>query len=235
MDMKKVEAKLTEYKAKLEAYLQLGLGPRGLHPDNAQREELRQLEPTIKQILTVLNPKLDFDFEALAGEQDARNAVDRALGILRDREEWAEMLAPDAPSLPADQFHPWIWNAAASLWEAKHYRQAVQAAATALNAHTQNKLNRRDLSDTKLMQAIFSAAPKPGQPCLTVETTGMSGETANGMQTGVLQFAVGCFQAIRNPATHEAGPDWDSQIALEYLAALSVLARWIDKAAVHTP
>ena len=46
-------------------------------------------------------------------------------------------------------------------------------------------------------------------------------------QRGALQYAVGCFGAIRNRATHEQG-EWDQQAALECLAALSVLARWID-------
>ena len=234
MDRKKIEAKLTDYLTKVEAYLALGI-PGGRRPDNEARAELRRLEPTVKAILNSLDPTLSFDIEMSAGELHARNAVQRALGLLADRDEWADMLAPDAPSLPADQFHPWVWGAAASLWDAKHFRQAVQAAATALNAHTQNKLNRRDLADTKLMQAIFSSTPKPGQPRLIVDTTGLSGETANSMQTGVLQFAIGCFMAIRNPATHESGPDWDPQVALEYLAALSVLARWVDKAAVDTP
>jgi hypothetical protein len=38
-----------------------------------------------------------------------------------------------------------------------------------------------------------------------------------------------------NPAAHELEIDWYEQTALEYLAALSVLARWIDKASVEIP
>ncbi|MET9914263.1 TIGR02391 family protein [Streptomyces sp. NPDC006476] len=45
-------------------------------------------------------------------------------------------------------------------------------------------------------------------------------------------LAIGCFTAIRNPAGHPDGPDWPEQRALEYLAALSALARWIDKASI---
>jgi hypothetical protein len=41
--------------------------------------------------------------------------------------------------------------------------------------------------------------------------------------------AAGCFAGIRNPASHEHGDDWSEQKALEYLAALSILARWIDE------
>lgn len=55
---------------------------------------------------------------------------------------------------------------------------------------------------------------------------------ASGMHAAVTNFAVGCYLGIRNPAAHEHEVDWDEQTALEYLAALSTLARWIDKARV---
>jgi hypothetical protein len=45
-------------------------------------------------------------------------------------------------------------------------------------------------------------------------------------------FAEGCFAGLRNPAAHEHGPEWDEQRALEYLAAFSILARWIDECRV---
>ena len=48
-----------------------------------------------------------------------------------------------------------------------------------------------------------------------------------------MYYARGCFQAIRNPASHEHH-EWDPQVALESLTALSVLARWIDDWSVVT-
>lgn len=228
--------KLTDYAQLLDRYLGASLTFPGGYPDNAERGVLRRKEGTVKEILKLLDPELaGFDFEAAyGGEDNARAAVQRGLGILDDRDEWAIKLAPESPVLPANQFHPWIWDAARSLWETSHYRQAVQVAATALNARTQDKLGRRDLSDTKLMQAVFGTAPKSGTAHLVIDTTGLADETAKGMQAGMTSYAVGCFLAIRNPATHEDGLDWDQQVALEYLAALSVLARWIDKATVET-
>jgi hypothetical protein len=47
-------------------------------------------------------------------------------------------------------------------------------------------------------------------------------------QEGVRFFGAGCFRAIRNPAAHEEDVDWSEQETLEYLAALSALARWVD-------
>jgi hypothetical protein len=51
--------------------------------------------------------------------------------------------------------------------------------------------------------------------------------TVQSRQHGALPYAIGCFFAIRNPATHEQG-EWDEQTALECLASFSVLAGWID-------
>jgi uncharacterized protein (TIGR02391 family) len=134
---------------------------------------------------------------------------------------------PEGPALPADQLHPWIWQAAQTLWDSEHYRHAVQAAATAINDHTQKKLGRRDIADDKLMQEAFGTnPPAPGRPRLRCPGD-PSDPTVQSRQRGAPQYAVGCFFAIRNPATHESS-EWDQQIALECLAALSVLARWID-------
>jgi hypothetical protein len=46
-----------------------------------------------------------------------------------------------------------------------------------------------------------------------------------------MAFAEGCYAGIRNPASHDEG-ELDEQSALEQLAASSVLARWVDGAAV---
>jgi hypothetical protein len=43
-------------------------------------------------------------------------------------------------------------------------------------------------------------------------------------QAGASDFAAGCFEAVRNPATHEMDEP-PEQEALEQLAALSLLAR----------
>jgi hypothetical protein len=49
---------------------------------------------------------------------------------------------------------------------------------------------------------------------------------------GVRSFAEGCYVAIRNPISHTEG-DLGEDEALEQLAALSVLARWVDSATLE--
>ena len=225
--------KLEDYLTLLEKYLAL---PRhsGYRPDNEQRAELRRKEPTVKKILEALDPDLArYNLDDIAGETLARDAVDRGLGILADQDEWAANLAPEGPVLPADQMHPWVWEAAQALWASGHYRLAVQTAATAINAYTQTKLGRRDVADDALMQEAFSPnPPQPGKPRLR-HPGDPSDPTAQSRQRGALQYALGCFFGIRNPATHEQG-EWDQQTALECLASFSVLARWIDGWRVET-
>jgi uncharacterized protein (TIGR02391 family) len=197
------------------------------------RRQLFKAEPTIRKILGALDHKLaeQLDLDQMAGDAMARNLVHRGLGILDDMDEWAANLAPEAPAMPADRFHPWVWDAARTFWESKHFRKAVDVAANAVNAHTQAKVGRTDVSDTDLMNQVFADKPKPRQTYLRLPTD-QTDQTIKSRNRALRPFAEGCFAGIRNPAAHEHGPDWDEQTALEYLAALSILARWIDECVV---
>jgi uncharacterized protein (TIGR02391 family) len=121
--------------------------------------------------------------------------------------------------------HHWVWEGARSLWQSGHFGEAVEAAAKMLNAETQNKVGRRDLSETTLFQQCFSDDdPQSGKPRLRLPDD--DGRTARSVRRGIRAFAEGCFSAIRNPAAHD-GADLSETDALERLAALSMLARWV--------
>ena len=142
-------------------------------------------------------------------------------------------LGENAPELSAAKLHVWIWSGASSLWQSGHYREAVEGAIRKLNAETQNKVGRRDLSETKLFQETFSAeAPKAGKARLRRMKDDGS-DTYKSVQRGAMAFAEGVFAGIRNPLSHEADQEMTEQEALEYLAALSVLARWVDGSSVE--
>jgi hypothetical protein len=94
--------------------------------------------PTTKEIVKRLDPELVEKIEApgyMTGASGAAGAAEQALGILHDQDEWKANLAPDAPSLVADQFHPTVWKAASVIWDTGQYRVAVQQAAVSLSAH----------------------------------------------------------------------------------------------------
>ncbi|MFI8927182.1 TIGR02391 family protein [Streptomyces sp. NPDC053474] len=154
--------------------------------------------------------------------------------LLRDAEVRAG-LGDDAPQLSAAVMHPWVWDGARALWGSGHFREAVTAAAKKVNAEAQNKASRRDLSETKLFQNVFSlGGPKPGEPRLRLMTDDGS-DTFRSVHRGAMAFAEGCYAGIRNPNSHEDGlPELPEHEALEQLAAFSALARWIDTATLVT-
>lgn len=157
----------------------------------------------------------------------------RARENLRRQEEIRKNLGDDAPELSAANLHSWIWDGASSLWRSGHYREAVEGAIRKLNAETQNKLGRRDVGETDLFNQAFSEqAPAAGKPRLyRMKNDGSS--TFKSVQRGARMFAEGVFAGIRNPLAHEADQEMSEQQALEYLAVLSVLARWVDESTLE--
>lgn len=162
-----------------------------------------------------------------------RQASVRAREELLRQDEVRKNLGDDAPEISAARLHPWVWSGAASLWHSGHYRSAVEDAAKKVNAETQNKVGRRDLSETKLFQEVFSDKPaEQGKPRLRRMANDGS-DTYKSVQRGAMALAEGIYAGIRNPFNHEDPKDIDEQVALEYLAALSVLARWVDASTVE--
>lgn len=163
---------------------------------------------------------------------NAKDAATRLLGILRSREDLEALLAPTGPKLAASGLHPWVWGAAAALWDDGHRQYAIQAAATAVERRLQIKLGITTMSGKDLVtQAFRPSAPKPGEKRLRFLQFPENSSDWTSAHEGAMAFGQGCMQAIRNISTHlPAEPD--EQMALEQLAAMSVLARWIDLAEV---
>ncbi|MGN7131910.1 TIGR02391 family protein [Rhodococcoides corynebacterioides] len=163
-----------------------------------------------------------------------REAAVRARAQLVRKQEIEENLGENAPELSAAELHPWIWEGAKSLWQSGHYREAVGGAIRKLNAETQNKVDRRDVSETDLFkQALSMDEPKVGKSRLRRMKDDGS-DTYKSVQRGAMALAEGVFAGIRNPLSHEVDQELSEQEALEYLAALSVLARWVDQSDVES-
>ncbi len=159
----------------------------------------------------------------------------RARGIHSLGAEAHQRMRPDAPVLAADQLHPWVWQPAASLWEAENRQEAIHAAARSVNAHLQQKVGRWDIGESKLCRESFSPDPaREGHPRLRFPGN-QSSATWRGRQIGAIDFGSGCFEAFRNPAAHEHKLDLTEQVALEQLAAFSQLARMIEECLLESP
>ncbi|MDB1088733.1 TIGR02391 family protein [Streptomyces sp. ACA25] len=197
--------------------------------------ELRRMEPTVKRILHSLDPGLaeDIYIDHRDALQLTQNDVQRALGIVADMDEWEAHLRPDSPALIADRLHPWVWESAAPMWGAGARQDAVLAAARTINRRLQQKLDRHDISDSDLcLQTFDMKEPAPGKPRLRFPGD-RTRPTWRARQDGAKYFAAGAFLALRNVAAHEEVVTWSEQEALEYLASLSVIARWIEEGAVE--
>lgn len=183
-----------------------------------------------RRIVERVLPDEPFNIDPLddgAWQWQAQTLISKALGVLKYRAEIIEYLGPSGPSMPADELHPVIWNAASELWQIEQYRAAVASAATFLNAHIQVKSTRVDLSDKDLMSQVFSVnEATPDKPRLRWNGPGTA-QTKTSMLNGLMAYAQGVSMTIRNPATHETD-ERSRQTALEQLGALSLLARWVD-------
>jgi len=164
-----------------------------------------------------------------------RDQASRAKAALQREAELAEKLGDNAPDMDASNLHPWAWENGKSYWNTGHYHQAVMQAAIRINAETQAKLGRMDVSEADLFNQAFSLdPPKPDAARLRLaEDDG--GKTYLNLHRGARAFADGLYTAIRNPGMHkpQESDGGEEQLALEQLAAFSLLARWVDQADVE--
>ncbi|MCY3618189.1 MAG: hypothetical protein OXH29_12220 [bacterium] len=169
---------------------------------------------------------------------DAYGEALRLIGILERQADYQQIFGPEGPTLAADRLHSWVWSAAANLWDDGHHIAAVDAAFKKVELQTQQKLRaskRRSGADL-YAQAFSLDDPKPDTPRLRIPhiDRAEAQETWNSAHEGAMHVGMGCAKGIRNPLAHpsedtsETGED-EKQEALEQLAALSVLARWVDE------
>lgn len=194
-------------------------------------DEIVKRAQVVEQILDRVVPTWRSDIKAKDRQEWSIHyeAALRARESILRAEEIRNNLGDVAPELSAAKLHPWVWGGAASLWQSGHYREAVEGAIRKLNAETQNKLDRRDLSETDLFNQAFSEQPPSVKNPRLHRMTDDGGKTFKSVQRGARTFAEGVFAGIRNPLAHEGDQEMLEQHALEYLAALSVLARWVDE------
>lgn len=198
--------------------------------------EVTKQAPVVERILDLVIPR----WRTEVPDDSANNRWSRHRGAaipareqLVRQQEIYKNLGENAPELSAAELHPWIWSGASSLWQSGHFREAVEGAIKKLNAETQNKVGRRDISEADLVKQAFSMdEPKAGKARLHRMKDDGS-DTYKSVQRGATALAEGILAGIRNPLAHEVDQELAEQEALEYLAALSVLARWVDTAEVE--
>lgn len=201
--------------------------------DSVVAEHAHVVEKILDQVLPGWRSNLGKpDAKGDAWDQ-LRDAAARGKTALEREDEIRQNLGDGAPQLDAGQLHPWVWEAASSYWKTGFFHQSVMQAAIRINAETQAKLNKRDVSEAALFNIAFSLdEPKADLPRLRLMANDGS-KTYENLHRGARSFADGLYTAIRNPGVHDGG-EIPEQDALEQLAAFSILARWVDQATVHT-
>jgi uncharacterized protein (TIGR02391 family) len=112
-----------------------------------------------------------------------------------------------------------IVDVSRDLFESGFYNQAVSEAFKALNKFIQKKSGRHDLSDTSLMNLVFSEKDP------TLIWSDRKSISKRDEQKGYMFMFSGSFTGIRNPCGHEI--DWidDHQTALDAILLAQHLLR----------
>lgn len=193
---------------------------------------LNRLQHIIEEIAKEIDPREDtnrFKFEPMMSRlslRRLRDVAERLLGIIEHIPVRDEILGKQGPTLAAEGLHPWVWHAALDLWADGHYKNAVEEAAKKIELLTQKKTGR--VNDNKDLYAqVFSVKNQDRRLRFKKIQPGTKSWTS--AHEGAMHFGMGCAQGIRNWVVHRSDP-LSEQEGLEYLAALSVLARWVDNA-----
>jgi uncharacterized protein (TIGR02391 family) len=121
------------------------------------------------------------------------------------------------------ELHPAIERAAGQLFRDGHYANAVEDAVKALNALVRLNSGVDDRDGSPLMEYVFS----PKSPILKFNA--LEDDSDRDEQKGIMMMFSGAVAGLRNPRAHKIIKD-DPEMALEFIAFISLLAKLADKA-----
>lgn len=120
------------------------------------------------------------------------------------------------------ELHPEIERAVGNLYRGGHYANAVEDATKALNALVRMRSGIEDKDGNTLMEMVFS----PKNPVLKFNKLADTSDIDE--QKGFMMMFSGAVAGLRNPRAHKIIKD-DPEMALEFIAFVSLLAKLVDK------
>jgi uncharacterized protein (TIGR02391 family) len=220
MDLDRIERTLSEFNASL-------LEASKLRQNRAAQESVKLQAPLARRILDSLEPDLgNFKIGGMSGWTPAREATLHGLGLVAARREGDEWFRPDSPILDLGSLHDLVWNPASTYWNMQDRPRAVEAAYRAVQAQIQHLIGRTDLDGTALYEQAFSPNPREGSIRLWLNGN-RSTETWKSRQQGLMRLGQSAALGIRNVLAHTE-KELTPLEAIENLATLSLLARWVD-------
>lgn len=121
------------------------------------------------------------------------------------------------------ELHPRVADACADTFRDGHYREAVLNASIALVNYVKERSRQHSLDGSGLMTTVFSA----NKPVLAFNE--LKDQTDKDEQEGLMHLFMGAVLALRNPRAHALYDD-SPEMALDYIAFLSMLAKRLDGA-----
>lgn len=120
------------------------------------------------------------------------------------------------------ELHQAIERASGKLFKDGHYANAIEDAVKSLNALVRLNSGVDDKDGTALMEFVFS----PKSPILKFNNLSDSSDLDE--QKGLMMMFSGAVAGLRNPRAHKIIQD-DPEMALEFIAFISLLAKLVDK------
>jgi hypothetical protein len=143
-----------------------------------------------------------------------------------------ELEAQLSGTVQVGELHPWVANHAATA--TTNPKAAVLGACSDVEQELRAKLGAVGDTAVSLVSTAFSTKPpSAGSSRLRFAGYVEGTDPWTNAHDGAGNYGRGCFQRIRNLVNHSS-KTVDPSIAIEMLAALSLLARWIDEATLVT-
>lgn len=120
------------------------------------------------------------------------------------------------------ELHPEIERAVGNLYRDGHYANAIEDATKVLNALVRMRSGVDDKDGIPLMETVFS----PKNP--TLKFNNLADQSDVDEQKGFMMMFGGAVAGLRNPRAHKIIKD-DPEMALEFIAFVSLLAKLVDK------
>jgi len=121
------------------------------------------------------------------------------------------------------ELHAKIEEAVGKLFRDGHYANAIENAMKTLNALVRLNSGIDDKDGSSLMEYVFS----PNSPILKFNN--LEDESDINEQKGFMMMFSGTVTGLRNPRAHKIIKD-DPEMAMEFIAFISLLAKLADKA-----
>lgn len=139
--------------------------------------------------------------------------------------------AMDKEAVRILDMHPWVAEPAASRFQTDRHGAVFQAAAS-VEDNWRRRLDGGRGYKNLAESFKHDRHPQPGVPVLRFTTFDEGTEDWISAHDGAFFYGTGCMKRIRNLLAHRADVELAPGYALEMLGSLSLLARWVDTAAI---